>query len=150
MKQEQIYLTKYCISEPNYEFVIKQDYTVIFVNEEKDIKKQIVDKDGNICEFPGVEYTDKIKDELGKSIIEPIVKYQVLFEKIDDSRFIMVWTVRPDGRYWMDSWGFGAEDYESLSLYTYIDENGDFTKPFQLYSIGYDFYGDYRLRGELQ
>jgi hypothetical protein len=49
----------------------------------------------------------------------------------------MIWTVRPDGRYWMDSWGFGAEDYEWVELYAYIDENGQFTAPFRLHSIGY-------------
>lgn len=94
--------------------------------------------------FPGVEYTDKLNDELGRRTIEPIVKYEAIFEKIYD-KFLMVWTVRPDGRYWMDSWGFGAEDYESLSLYTYIDSSGNFTMPFKLYSIGYKFYGDCRL-----
>lgn len=99
-------------------------------------------------DFPGVEYTDMLKDELGKRKIEPVVKYEALFEKMDNDKFIMVWTVRPDGRYWMDSWGFGAEDYESLSLYTYIDCNGNFTMPFKLYSIGYKVYGECRLNGD--
>ncbi len=145
---EKIYLSKYFVGEPHSEYIFKVDYTITFKNEEKDIKKQIVDEDGNILAFPGVEYTDVLNEELGKGIIKPIVKYEAVFEKIDDSKFIMVWTVRPDGRYWMDSWGFGAEDYESLSLYTYIDSNGNFTMPFKLYSIGYKFYGDYRLSGD--
>lgn len=146
--KEKVYLSKYFISDPHSEYIFKQDFSVLFINEEKKIKKQIVDKDGNIFYFPGVEYTDKLNDELGKRTIEPVVKYEAVFEKIDDSKFIMVWTVRPDGRYWMDSWGFGAEDYESLSLYTYIDSNGMFTMPFKLYAIGYKFYGDYQLRGD--
>lgn len=133
---EKLYLSKYLVGEPHSEYIFKVDYTVIFTNEEKNINKQIVDTDGNILDFPGVEYTDVLNDELGKRTIEPIVKYKAIFEKIDDNKFIMVWTVRPDGRYWMDSWGFGAEDYESLSLYTYIDFDGNFTMPFKLYSIG--------------
>lgn len=144
---EKIYLSKYFVGEPHSEYLLKVDYTVIFTNEEKAINKKIVDEDGNILDFPGVEYTDTLNDELGKSVIKPIVKYEAVFEKVDNSKFIMVWTVRPDGRYWMDSWGFGAEDYESLSLYTYIDFDGNFTMPFKLYSIGYKFYGNYRLNG---
>lgn len=150
MKQtsKNLYLSKYFVGEPHSEYIFKVDYTITFINEEKDIKKQIVDKDGNILDFPGVEYTDKLNDELGKRTIEPVVKYEAIFEKIDYDKFIMVWMVRPDGRYWMDSWGFGAEDYESLSLYTYIDSNGNFIMPFKLYSIGYKFYGDYRTSGD--
>ena len=141
-------LSKRMISDPHSEYIFKQDFTVTFTNEEKGISKLIVDKEGNIYGFPGVEYTDKLKEELGKGRIEPIVKYEAIFERVDEDKFIMVWTVRPDGRYWMDSWGFGAEDYESLSLYTYIDNDGRFIMPFKLYSIGYDFYGDYRLTGD--
>jgi len=147
MKQK-FYLSKYYVGEPHSEYLLKVDYSITFINEQKNIKKEIIDKDGNILDFVGVEYTDKLTEELGKSSIKPVVKYEAIFEKIDDDRFIMVWTVRPDGRYWMDSWGFGAEDYESLSLYSYIDSNGNFTMPFKLYSIGYDFYGEYRLKGD--
>lgn len=70
------------------------------------------------------------------------------FEKLNDGRLIMVWTVRPDGRYGMDFAGFGAEDYEWLSPYTYIDSDGNFTMPFKLYSIGYQCFGGCRLREE--
>lgn len=150
MKQinEKLYLNKYFVGEPHSDYIFKVDYTIDFTNEEKGIKKQIIDKDGNILEFPGVEYTDLINQELENWTLMPIVKYEAIFEKVDDNKFIMVWTVRPNGRYWMDSWGFGGEDYESLSLYTYIDLEGNFTMPFKLYSIGYKFFGDYRLSGD--
>lgn len=134
-----VYLSKYYVGEPHSEYLFKVDYTVTLINEESNIQKQIIDKDGNIQNFPGVEYTDVLNTELGKGTIKPIVKYEASFKKIDEN-FIMVWTVRPDGRYWMDSWGFGAEDYESLTLYTYIDASGNFTMPFKLYSIGYKSY----------
>jgi hypothetical protein len=143
-----VYLSKYLVCEPHSEYLFKVDYTVIFTNEKKHIHKQIIDCDGNILEFPGVEYTEVLTEELGAGSIKPVVRYEAVFEKIDDSRLIMVWTVRPDGRYWMDSWGFGAEDYESLSLYSYIGSDGNFLMPFKLYSIGDTFYGDYRLKGD--
>ncbi len=143
---DNVYLSKYCVREPYSESLFKVDYSVHFTNREKNIHKQMIDSDGNILDFPGVEYTEVLKEELGRRMIEPVVKYEAIFEKLNDGRLIMVWTVRPDGRYWMDSWGFGAEDYESLELYSYIDSDGNFLMPFKLYSIGYTFYGDYRLK----
>lgn len=145
-----VYFSKYLVREPHSEYLFKVDYTVLFTNEERNINKQIIDRDGNILDFPGVEYTATLTEELGRRVIEPVVKYEALFEKVDEGKFIMVWTVRPDGRYWMDSWGFGAEDYESLSLYTYIDSNGNFMMPFKLYSIGYRHFGEYRRKKDWQ
>lgn len=147
-EHDNVYFSKDFVREPYSEYPFKVDFTVLFINKEKNIRKQIIDQDGNILNFPGVEYINKLNEELGKGEIEPKVEYEAIFEKLDDSKFIMVWTVRPDGRYWMDSWGFGAEDYESLSLYTYINSDGNFMMPFKLYSIGYAFYGDYQLKKE--
>ncbi len=145
-EHDNVYLNKYFVGEPHSEYPFKVDFSVYFTNREKNIRKQIIDSDGNILDYPGVEYTDVLKTEMGSRVIEPVVKYGAKFEKLNDSRLIMVWTVRPDGRYWMDSWGFGAEDYESLSLYSYIDSDGNFIAPFKLYSVGYTFYGDYQLK----
>jgi hypothetical protein len=140
-----VYFSKDFVGEPYSDYLFKVNFTVLFKNKEKNISKQIIDRDGNIIDFPGVEYTDKLKEELESWNIAPVVKYKAKFEKIDEGKFIMVWTVRPDGRYWMDSWGFGAEDYESLSLYTYIDSDGNFMMPFKLYSIGYQRFDKHHL-----
>ncbi len=145
---KKIYLDKYFVGKPHSDYLFKVDCSVIFTNEEKGIVKQIVDNNGNIADFPGIEYTDKLSEEIDKSSIKPTVKYEASFEKVDGDKIMMVWTVRPDGRYWADSWGFGAEDYESLSLYTYIDSDGNFTTPFKLYRIGYAFYGEHKLKSE--
>jgi len=142
---DSVYFSKDFVREPHSEYLFKVDFTVLFTNKEKNINKQVIDRDGNILNFPGVEYTDMLTEEWGNREIAPVVKYGARFERVDAGRFIMVWTVRPDGRYWMDSWGFGAEDYESLSLYTYIDLDGNFMMPFKLYRIGYQHFGEYRL-----
>lgn len=144
--QKKIYLNQYIISDPSGDAIFIKDFTVTFYNEEKGIQQPIVEKNGTICDFPGIECCERLTQELGDCSIDPIVKYEAVFQPIEDDRFMMVWTVRPDGRYWMDSWGFGAEDYESVSLYTYIDPDGHFTAPFRLYSIGYDVYGEHPLR----
>lgn len=135
-----VYLSDYLVCEPHSEYLFKVDFSVLFFNEEKKIRKQIIDRDGNILNFPGVEHTNALTSELGKRMIEPRVKYSAKFEHLDDGCLLMVWTVRPDGSYWMDSWGFGAEDYESVSLYSVLDSSGNFTMPFRLHSIGNKIY----------
>ena len=147
-KPKEVHMSKKIVSEPYAEYLFKTDYTVCLEDETGTIIKTIVDRDGNIFDFPGVTYSDILADEYGTRKIEPIVKYEAIFERVDERKFIMVWMIRPDGRYWMDSWGFGAEDYESISLYAYLDLQGNFTTPFQLYSVGYQFYGEYRLKGD--
>ena len=37
---------------------------------------------------------------------------------------------------------------ENMFLNKYVHSNGTFTMPFKQYSIDYNFYGDYRLRGD--
>ncbi|MBQ1186934.1 MAG: hypothetical protein IIX54_04525 [Clostridia bacterium] len=143
MKNNKIYVTKDVISKPGCEYIFKIDFTSVFKNQEKGIEKLIVDSDGNIMNFPGIDFNDILKEELGRSNIDPVIKYEVSFEEMEENKILMVWTVRPDGRFWMDSWGFGAEDYESVCLYTYLDENGNFTAPFKLHSIGYKNYYEY-------
>lgn len=145
--KETLYLSKYFVGEPHSEYLFKTDFTILLTNETLHLSKRIVDADGNIADFPGVAYSEQLNEELGHSEIKPLIKYGATFEKVEDERFLMVWTVRPDGRYWMDSWGFGAEDYEALLLYSYLDGAGNFTAPFRLYAIGNTFYGERRLRG---
>ena len=81
MKNNKIYVTKDVISKPCYEYIFKIDFTSVFKNEEKGIEKLIVDSDGNIMNFPGIDFDDALKAELGKSSIDPVVKYEVCFEK---------------------------------------------------------------------
>lgn len=135
--QEKIYVTPTLISDPSAECRMIKDFTVWFINPRKKIRKQLVDKEGHFLEFPGVEYSDRLKAEWGTREIEPMIHYEAEFEQVDDRTWRMLWTIRPDGRYWMDSWGFGAEDYEAIELCSYLDSDGHFTAPFQLYSIGY-------------
>ena len=113
-------------------------------------EESLIGADGEIFDFPGVEYTPRLKAELANREIKPIVKYGAAFEKREDGRHLMVWTVRPDGDYWMDSWGFGGEDYDSVSLYTYLDDEGRYLAPFRLYSIGCRFYAGDLLAGHLE
>ena len=134
---ECIYLSQTYIGQSHSECIRKTDSSVFLVDEVRDVKIPIIDKDGNICNFPGIAPCDALCAEMDTDHIRPKVTYSASFEKCPDGQFRMIWTVRPDGRYWMDSWGFGAEDYDWVELYSHIDKNGQFTAPFRLYSIGY-------------
>lgn len=122
--------------------------SVFFIDEQRDICRQIIDRWGNIRNFPGIVYDEILTKEYGNHKIAPIVKFGARFGNLPHGNFLMVWTVRPDGRYWMDHDGFGAEDYEDIRLYTYIDRNGDFVSPFKLYGIGDKLYGEYAFKSD--
>ena len=132
-----IYLTKEYIGQSHSECIRCADLGVTLVNSGTGEQTQIIGKDGSICNFPGIEACEDLQSELDIDRIPPVVRYSAAFRNCEDGRHLMIWTVRPDGRYWMDSWGFGTEDYEWVDLYAYIDENGRFTAPFRLHSIGY-------------
>lgn len=132
-----IYLTKNRIGPSHSECDYNPDLSVVLVNEETGVRTPILDKDGNFCHFPGITPCDALCAEMDIANIPPRVRYESTFQKCENGQFLMLWTVRPDGRFWMDSWGFGGEDYEWVELYAYLDENGQFTAPFRLYSIGY-------------
>lgn len=131
-----VYLSRDYFGAGHSESLMRTD-PVIFINKTAGIEKCIVDEDGNILDFPGIEPCPELSSEINLDALKPQVRYEASFKKCKDGGYAMIWTVRPDGRYWMDSWGFGAEDYEWVELYTVIDENGCFTAPFRLYSIGY-------------
>ncbi len=131
-------MSKEHIGSIHSESITPSDSSVFLMNEALGLRVQIVDRGGNICAFPGVESCPELENEISLERLQPRVRYSTTFQKRENGHHRMLWTVRPDGRYWMDSWGFGAEDYEDVTLYADIDETGKFIAPFRLYSIGYD------------
>lgn len=113
----------------------KETATVVFTNQSRGIRKTIVDN-GKICNFPGIEGQEQFEKELGEGRLAPQICYRTDFSKRDDGRILMIWEVQPDGMYWADEDGFGAENDLEIRLYSYIDENGNFMHPFRLYSLG--------------
>ena len=146
---QKLYLNRYIVSHPCDEHLFPSDVSIRLTNEETHLQKLLVDKEGAILDFPGIDYCPVLTAEIGSKPIQPVVRYEIQLEKQSDDTFLMVWTVRPDGRYWMDSWGFGAEDYEDVALYTLVDAAGNYTAPFRLYNIGKTLYGPRRLSSDL-
>lgn len=131
------YLNTDYIGRSHSECVQRTDLHVVLTNAVTHKTVDIVDLEGNICNFPGIEPSEALCAEMNIYKIHPVVTYSATFKACKNGCHLMIWTVRPDGRFWMDSYGFGAEDYEWVDLYAYIDEKGQFTAPFKLHSIGY-------------
>ena len=113
---------------------------ITFTNKETGEKKTIVNKAGLICNFPGFA-TEKIWTQyLIGEMPSPTVHYRTDIERYNDEKYIMIWEIQPDGRFWADETGFGSENDSEIRLYTFIDKNGDFTDPFKVYNIGNDNY----------
>lgn len=110
---------------------------VEFVNEEYGIRKLIVDDNGYILNYPGLENPEEWLDAWeSKRELVPQIRFRTDFERTEDNTILMVWEIQPDGRYWEDEDGFGGESDLEILLYTYLDEKGNFTAPFRAYKIG--------------
>lgn len=104
-----------------------EDSTIVFVNRAKSIRRAIVDRNGIIIDFPGVE---------GMDDVSPQIRYRTSIETTPSGRYYMLWEVQPDGRFRGDDRGFGMEDDEEIRLYAFIDDEGKFEGKFKLYNCG--------------
>lgn len=99
-------------------------------------KKVIVDKNGKIMDFPGIDSEDFWLKEIGDGSISPYVRYRTEFSKCDNNKWMMLWEIQPDGSYWEDEDGFGGNSDQEITLYTYFDDTGTFLAPFKVYRVG--------------
>lgn len=111
------------------------DSSVYFVDENRGIRKMLVDTGGNIRNFPGILKEDFWVKEVSANALLPKIRFRTSFEK-RENKWIMLWTIQPDGDYWRDEDGFGAENEDEVVLFTYVDMNGNFTDPFRIYEVG--------------
>lgn len=137
-----VYLNKLYKGRSHSECVTVADDGIFLTNEDLGLRVQIIEPDGSFCHFPGIESCKALDSELSVDRIRREIFYSAAFQPLDGGCHRMIWTVRPDGRFWMDSWGFGAEDYDSVELYSVLDERGQFTAPFRLYAIGDRVYAE--------
>lgn len=112
----------------------KEDSSVIFVNKKRGLKRMLIDKDGFFVNFPGIEKEDFWVSEISENDILPRVRFHTRFEK-QENGWLILWEIRPDGRYWADD-GFGIDNSEEITLYTFVNMEGCFTAPFKIYNIG--------------
>ena len=92
-------------------------------------KRCIVNENGLIENFPGIEKGDWIKKL--EYPLDRKTQFRFSIYAYEDGKASVEWMLQPDGRYFEDEDGFGAENCEEITLYSYIDTNGFFTEPFQ-------------------
>ena len=115
---------------------------VVFVDPVSGRRKIIVDYDGSIRNFPGIVEEERwMKALISRRYLAPVIRFRTVFEvsaeQEDGERpYRMIWGIQPDGRYWEDEDGFGAEKDLEIRLYADLDKNGDFLGPFRVYNVG--------------
>lgn len=114
---------------------------IIFTNAKTGEKKEIVNHRAAIVNFPGVIEDKRWTDFLGENCFaDKYVHYRTSIEDYDDEKYIIYWCIQPDGRYWEDEDGFGGTSDCEITLYTFIDKEGNFTGPFQVYNVGSKYF----------
>ena len=96
----------------------------------------ILNDAGQFVNYPGIENEELLSEFFKGTVIEPVVQFRSEFERQDDGRYLVIWQIQPDGRYWADEDGFGAESDYEIRLYSYVDKYGKFEAPFRIYNIG--------------
>ncbi len=110
---------------------------IYLIDPVKRVKYPIVDKAGNFINFPGIENEGLLKPYYKGDIIAPIICFRTdFFRDEDNDKLVVHWQVQPDGRYWADDDGFGADNDYEIILYSFITEDGKFESPFHIYKIG--------------
>lgn len=112
-----------------------EDSSVYYVDESRGIREMVVDKQGVIQHFPGIVKEDFWVNQLdNRKALEPQIRFRTDFEK-RNGRFIMLWQIQPDGFYYADEDGFGAEDCVEVKLYSFLNEEGKLAEPFRIYRV---------------
>lgn len=130
-RTEPVYLT----SSVTFGMRRDEDCSICFVDENRGIRKVIVDSCGIIQNFPGIVKEDFWVEEVVPNFLQEEVRFRSEFEKRENG-WIFLWQMQPNGMYWADDGGFGANNDLEVVLYTYLDLNGDFTGPFRIYKVG--------------
>ncbi len=108
---------------------------VVLNDPEHNYQKVIVNHDGFFADFPGIVQGRWTRYLIGEfDFDEGRVCFRTSFEKQGDG-YRCLWEVQPDGRYWADGDGFGAENDSEIILYADLDAGGVFKEPFRIYTI---------------
>lgn len=96
---------------------------------DEELVSELTMQHGWIIDFPGV-CPGKWQKELGECEPEPYTSFVARVWHFCDGYACFEWMVQPDGRYYTDEYGFGAERDEEVTLYALLDEKGRFVTKF--------------------
>lgn len=99
--------------------------------------QRITDEDGRFLDFPGVEHGEW--EENLSLPFEPATRFPFSYTIFNENGLAeFIWLLQPDGRYWADEDGFGAEKMAEVKLYATFNKKGRFVTPFREKEISYD------------
>lgn len=109
---------------------------VILIDDELEYEKMLIDDNGVIMDFPGIEKGDWTR-YLEGNFDEGQIRFRTEIHQLENKDgFRIIWEIQPDGMYWRDESGFGMTSDVELRLYADLDNEGIFKGPFRIYSIG--------------
>lgn len=91
------------------------------------------------------EKVDKLENPLNAHILQ--AQYGFSIETFFNGVALVCWTLYPDGRYFADVDGYGAENCNETIIYAYIDTLGRVIIPFQ--NMDVEEQKKYRIEAEL-
>ena len=91
-------------------------------------RRCIVNHTGEIQNFPGFRDEDWKADM--EFPIDSTVRFVFSIGPYRGGKACVRWVMQPDGRYFEDEDGFGAEHCEEVEMFSFLDEEGRFTEPF--------------------
>lgn len=99
-----------------------------------EVIQKVLDENGKIRNFPGIAEDERWKRQhrIGQCYD---VRFEAQFYSMPQGEYLMLWLIQPSGWYWADDDGFGFNGDSSIMLYSVVDQNGTFTKEFELFSI---------------
>lgn len=90
--------------------------------------RKLTNRHGRFLRFPGTVHGPWEKDLTGP--FRPQVKFAANITPFQNGFALFSWTVQPDGFYYADADGYGAENDVEIQLYALLSPSGRFTAPF--------------------
>jgi len=97
--------------------------------DDRNFRRCIVNHSGEIQNFPGFK-DNAWRKALDFSFEDNQVKFAFWIFPYREGKAAVRWLIQPDGRYFADEDGYGAERCEEIEMYSFLDEEGRFTEPF--------------------
>ena len=93
---------------------------------------ELVDKDGRMVAFTPEDVSPSVvtRDVETGNARALVARYRFFVYEFKDGRAEVEWTVCPDGSFFSDGDGFGAEDCKELTVKAVINRKGEVLVPF--------------------
>lgn len=104
-----------------------------YVNFNKEVAIKLTDEAGKIvfAEEKDINWEDSTIKTYENSVRGLWSSYYLGGSDFKNGVALVSWTILPDGGYFADENGFGAEDNEEVNIHCYIDKKGKVIIPFQ-------------------